>query len=415
MRLAHTAARLGKWKIENEKGEIFRADHWADLKHMEGGRVVQEEIGETLAPIITLEKELGAGSFGRVFACKIQMPDGSVEGHVVKVPGKLMDAGVLYVDSETNELVVQNNNTEKEQMKNQLAVEFQREFESFEKIYEPRSFWMKHKGGLRGENIDTDDFQSMQAEMRKLNMEPGRKHIHEYLHFDGNIPAIVSSLCDDTLENIRSKNLEWFRVTAHHGVVQPSHTWVRVATELANAVEYITKQGFVHTDIKPANVLVVVSGKGPSGFTCKLSDFGEVMADQTTDSIKTGYTPFFTPQNWPVQPVARMEPVTLAVYGFAATAAALMDIPQTREWPLYVGQFFDQDLAYMRERHPFGNVLFPAINDRDFVTGEYAQRNKKWFYIAAILNLNYAMERCNRRTDLLSGFLDASADFRNKQ
>ena len=98
--IAKTSARLGKWRM----GEAQVRD-WAELAHDQEGEIFQEEIGEDLASIITLEKELGAGSFGRVFACNISMPDGTVEEHVVKVPGDFFKSGVLRVDPQTHQLI----------------------------------------------------------------------------------------------------------------------------------------------------------------------------------------------------------------------------------------------------------------------------------------------------------------------
>jgi serine/threonine protein kinase len=46
---------------------------------------------------------------------------------------------------------------------------------------------------------------------------------------------------------------------------------VRLLSEVLEALHYAHSQGFVHRDVKPANVLVT---RGQNGATCKLADFG---------------------------------------------------------------------------------------------------------------------------------------------
>jgi serine/threonine protein kinase len=421
--VAKTSARLGKWHIQDESGAKVGGSvrHWHDLRWDPAAghrRIVQEEIGEQLAPIITLAQELGAGSFGRVFACNIRMPNQAVERHVIKLPRKLFQAGVLSVDANTRELIT---GPDHQNLTPQLRADFQHEFENFVKIYEGQNYFENFGSGRRGQVESADHWEGLQREMARLNMHEGRKHIHEYLHFDAAIPAIVSSFCFNTLENVRRENPGWFGVDiADNGVtVRTTFTFMRVARELALAVDYIHSRGYVHTDIKPANILVVLESGDratAANFTCKLSDFGEIMENKPTTVMTTGYTPFYTPPEWPERaPV--LEPSTFAIYGVAATIAALLHFPRyaqtITQWPLFIGTHFKDDMQRLRtygvpgiER--LGRLLFPAISDDLYRKGIYKRANAQWEPIAKILQLDYRLECGRKRNELLRNVISST-------
>jgi serine/threonine protein kinase len=395
-KIGKTSARLGKWRM----GDALVRD-WAELNHDQEGEIHQEEIGEDLASIITLEKELGAGSFGRVFACDIQMPDGTVEKHVVKVPGALMKSGALSVDPQTHQLISMPTNTA---ALVEIRTNFRREFESFENIYEPTSFVQEFAGGKRGYFKDAQALRRLKEERAILDRHPGRQHIHEYLHFDAQIPAIVSSFCTDTLDGVREKHSDWFSVQCfmQQNIMRTTPTWNRITKELANAVDYIHSRGYVHTDIKPANVLVV--GNTRDTFSCKLSDFGEIMRNEPAREMTTGYTPFFTPPAWPQKAGHRqfLEPATFADYGFAATAVALLHFKGLDRWPLYAKSHLEYDIALLRQQK-LGQFVFPSL-----WTDVYAKKNPLWTHILSILSLDYSTVCYSRdpTANYLRNFID---------
>ena len=70
------------------------------------------------------------------------------------------------------------------------------------------------------------------------------------------------------MEYVAGTDALW--VLKHHGCLRINHA-VQMACQVLEALQYAHTQGFVHRDVKPANLLL--SGQ-PGLVTCKLADFG---------------------------------------------------------------------------------------------------------------------------------------------
>ena len=146
---------------------------------------------------------------------------------------------------------------------------FLNEVQNFERIYETDFQLAKFKGAKRATDISDSDLLLMQDQLHKLKLHPGRKHIHQILHFDKDIPAILSERCNGTLHTLRTSRPGLFEC-----IPDLSPTWKKVGHELASAIQYIESRGMVHIDIKPGNVFFVWDPANKTQPIVKLGDFG---------------------------------------------------------------------------------------------------------------------------------------------
>jgi serine/threonine protein kinase len=416
-----TKARFGDWSLINEREGttvVSGAKHWYDLTYAgeinHSIKAVQEEYVNPVQ--ITVQKTITHN----VLACIFHDDDDTKKEYLVKVPSHMIqpDVGIIQVDPDSHELKVDynkikaNNNASCVQ---RLRDSLLNEFKKFEALTEPHSFVFKFGGGLRGNNINMMQLKEMQEDAMKMQFltHPGRLYIHEYLHYNREIPAIISSYCCDNMQCIRDRYPSWFEVQITNPYsVQVSSTWLLVAEQLAQALAYILSRGLVHMNINPSNILVASSCSEQltsPHFICKLSNFEHLQVNKPVDEINT--LSFFSPPEWPAKQWY-MRPSTLSIYQFAAVMASLLHIPLLSTWPLFSGRRFKNDMEHLRTHvdnriQIWGKTLFPFIQDEVYSKGHYAKHNRIWHPVATILNRDYTLECQFQRSDLLSNFLTA--------
>lgn len=86
--------------------------------------------------------------------------------------------------------------------------------------------------------------------VRRFRAHPGYAHLHQILHFDARLPALVSARADGTVRDIMTRTperLDW-------------DLWATIARHVGSALQFIEERApIVHLDIKPENVFFHVS------------------------------------------------------------------------------------------------------------------------------------------------------------
>jgi serine/threonine protein kinase len=342
-----TAVYLGRWGAQQEWD-------YANLQDDEDG-VVDQELIHKLSDQMVMGELVGSGGFGRVFHCTLlALPrNGEYGGDhklVVKLPKSLLRWRWIRVRrqqlldfeppdmpgarpeqvAETEQLILDDIH--------RARYDFVGEVQNFEQIYEPEYLHTTFGGGKRavGANL-----RLMKEQLRRLQLEPGRRFIHRIVHFDPDIPAILSERCDGTLAQLRETRPNLFRSTP-----ELSPTWEKVAYELGSAIEYISSRNMVHVDIKPGNVLFVWEQQQQP--MVKLGDFGicvqktgPVRYDTANwDEIPLG-TRRYAPKGWPDRVETddvkargvTLDAERLSFAEYAITMVRMLYVPEAPEWP----------------------------------------------------------------------------------
>ncbi len=325
MQVAKTGAYLGKWGGKAWAFEQLRED-----------KADQEPLPD-LIYLLKMGKSLGHGSFGAIFRCEISAYDGN-KNLVIKLPQSLIDLdGFKITDKLAINAVGKPHYLRMKLIKSlrKAQNEFYAEVKNFEKIYET-VYQVEHFGGAR--RAINADLQTMRSELRVLDLAVGRKYIHQILHFDPDIPAIISERCDGSLKQLRTRRPRMFLCTP-----ELSTTWEKIGFELGSAIDYIGSRGMVHVDIKPANVFYVWQNRQP---VVKLGDFGLCHPKEgpvfygaaNWQNIPCG-TPKYSPRDWPH--VDKFEKygrtVDAEVLSHAQFAICMLHIlysPEATDWPL---------------------------------------------------------------------------------
>jgi hypothetical protein len=382
-----THARIGPWR--DDCG--LEKEHWAD-EGLSGQLEQLELFARGVADSVRLRGELGSGADATVFLCTLRR----VGDVALKLPKPLLDAEYLRF-SPNGFLIVDRRKRPSDAVLETALMALTREFEWFESIYEPAAFFRRFHGGQRGHDIGADELRVMRAELASLERHPGRAHIHEFLHFDAGIPAILSEPCDGDLRGLREAHAELFAFDAP--------AWRQVAVELASAMHYMRTMGAVHVDLKLDNVLYVGHS---SAFTCKITDFGHCFADAlTTEGV--GGAGYYCPMSWPHAPDAVVHPLALSVYNYAALLSELLYLREVR-WPVHDFCFEAALSSLRRSSREVAGEFFPTYVDAD-----YERAHPAWFRMALVLTLDYRTEACFPQFEHVEAFVSALSPVSHKK
>jgi len=289
MQVAKTGAYLGKWTGNGSQSS------W-EFNQLKEDKADQEPLPD-LIDTLKMGKSLGHGFFGAVFRCEMATYDGNKK-LVIKLPQNLIDLdGFKITDKLAINAVGKPHYLRMKLLKSLRKAQnaFYEEVKNFEKIYET-AYQIEHFGGAR--RAINADLQTMRSELQALDLTVGRKYIHQILHFDPDIPAIISERCDGSLEQLRSQRPLMFLC-----IPELSTIWEKIGFELGSAIDYIGSRDMVHVDIKPANVFYVWQNRQP---VVKLGDFGLCHPKEgpvfygaaNWRNIPCG-TPKYSPRDWP--------------------------------------------------------------------------------------------------------------------
>ena len=357
----------------------------------------QENLPFDLLPCIKLKTQsLGKGGFGVVYRCSLTLPHRRLKNYVIKLPKTFMNAGKYEI---VDGGYIRDTGTAVSAATEDAAKNnFETEMVWFEKIYEPHTFWTRFGGGMRGNGIQLPELLAMQAADMQLARHPGRQHIHRYVHFDLEIPAIFSEVCDGTLHDLREHHRDWF---ISQSPQQMAPAWLTVGMQLASGVGYMLQQNVAHCDIKPANILYQLRAAAfpnepeSARLVCKISDFGICHDTAAMRFVKPGGTTYYQPPSWPNGQGMFMSSMT--VFNVMCTMAELLagehvpDWPYTMAWQGRGSSMVADCNTLCRARNvdtkAFGDAFFPFPLAN---AAEYDARNGAWGPVAFILNSNFA-------------------------
>ena len=377
----HTGVYLGKWRTVDGLQEDWEYENLLPSP----GNIIEQIPLAPLLPQLIMGAKLGGGGSGQVFQCYLMTSysgDTGLKPLVVKLYTKLIASKLLRVEQGKPIMVVNPRNDKRfapmtETCFKYFEIENAKLFKAaslslflevlnFQSIYETDFQLAKFRGAERVTDISDSDLLLMQDQLRKLKLHPGRKHIHQILHFDKVIPAILSERCDGTLRTLRISKPALFEC-----IPELSPTWKKVGHELASAIQYIESRDMVHVDIKPSNVFFVWAEGQP---IVKLGDFGLCRTKQgpvtyiknSSNKLPLGDKTCI-PKGWPKNKfdfdnTITLNAETLCHAEFAVTMFRILYVPQAPTWPdTYC--VIEDEIDQVSSQFEWGQLLFSHDNN----------------------------------------------------
>ena len=266
---------------------------------------------------LKLDRLLGAGSFGAAFSCTT--PEGET-GWVVKVPASEVRDEVVaalnnnrrmakkkkatrsvraFLYSQAGRqpyvlkqclIVAPDDERAARRKRERIVDDFREECANAEQILEPALFVQSHTTGRPPDELDLARYQALVRAVERHRSHCGYAHLHQIVHFEPSIPALLSERATGTLDELYAgmraaarRNFsssaapaasaapaEGLEYAVGSGIAPPY--WTRLAAQVADAVHFLLHfTPLSHLDIKPANILYKGSADAPH---CLLSDYG---------------------------------------------------------------------------------------------------------------------------------------------
>ena len=345
------------------------------------------------------------GSSGVVYKCAITLANGNrMQNLVIKLPSRLLQTQVLSIHREDGLLI--KTLTDKELATQESAVRsLKHEFEIFEMLWEPRRFTALFGGGALGQHLPKHSLRLMQQELKEMKALPGRRHIHEYLHFDADIPMILTELCDGNLWDLRAHQKPLFL-----GLDHPTSLVMRLGLQIAYAMSYMREQNVVHTDMKLENVFYK-RDPHTREIVAKVSDFGGCPSnDGPRVGLRFSQTIFYTPIDFPREKDLR-DPMALSVYEFAVLMCEMLAFTGQSDWPPHLpwGQAtarFATEIDQWLDPHNEKKMIRSNFMPHE-VTSAYRAAHPLWQHMADILCIDYSKQATNGHFEHIEKFIDA--------
>ena len=236
------------------------------------GLYSQPDVATLLEQQCTVGKKLGEGSFGAAFLVERtsewpQDPEG--KAWVVKLPRTMLVRNIFgkslaeAVRPHVNAKVLRD-----------AQADFEKECRNAEAILDPpylqelrQTHARMSSPGSRLQDLTLEERTRLAEATLDWRAPPGYAHLHPLLHYDPNVPMLISARAIGTLSDTRIE--QKFRIDGGNARDPPE--WRRVAEHLSAAVAFLNDHTrMAHMDIKPDNVFVVEAEQ----LVYRLGDYG---------------------------------------------------------------------------------------------------------------------------------------------
>ena len=253
---------------------------------------------------------------------------------VVKLPRLLVDEEAAARHCTLDEAVSWE--TEDYALADTMQADFTAECRNAEAILDPpylRQLNPSRSPGQGYSDLTLAQRQRLEEATRTWRSTPGCDHVHTVLHFDPDVPLLLSERAEGSLIDLRERWQSAFAVTRR--TTRDPPLWRDLlGRQLGAAVGFIlTHAPIAHLDIKPGNLLYTM--RSPGVFHLQLSDFGlcapkSERATLVTDEVRPHFcgTPPYIPEiqhrGW-----TRLFPTnqTLSLFQYFATALGCLSVP----------------------------------------------------------------------------------------
>ena len=184
---------------------------------------------------------------------------------------------------------------------------FKQEFSNAERILEPKYVRILRRNKKKNERRDDDDDNSEASDgendsrihtedayvgeplvdlngneyfellyqIHIFQAHPGYAHLHQVLHLDMSIPAIISEPAHGSLLSLSTDPAVNGALHFRSNATDVPPLWLCIAHQVAMALQFMDeKTPLVHVDLKPDNILYRGDPRRPSHFCCLVSDYG---------------------------------------------------------------------------------------------------------------------------------------------
>jgi len=409
----------GKFYEDTEQHFTYTAQHWGDLpiptnlQETSDKQFIpvarQLQVCDNLITRVTIldnGRPLGKGGYGIAYKCSVKIGTNAMKTNLVlKLPRTMVESRCLIIHPENNRLYEEYQHPRTTAMYNEALENFKAEFRWFEKIWEPPEYIESLEIGGLGEDIEIDTMKKHQAKLIEMKQHPGRPYIHEYLHFDRGIPAILTELCDGNLWNLRRNEPALFFYNDMNCDNVQSMT-LQLGWQIANAIDYMRTMDVVNTDLKLENIFYKRSSHDE--IICKISDFGFCADIGVQQDVPLGCTRFYRPATYPSM-ASRRNPMGLCVYEFAVLMCELLAFRDVPEWPPHVSNSFRAEDTYQQEVDSWRNSQKGQILSNFMpsnVTFAYEQKHPIWKHIARILLIDFRREAHKSHFNHIQTFIE---------
>lgn len=233
-------------------------------------------------------------------------------------------------------------------------------------------------------------------EAQTMKQHPGYHHIHKILHFDRDIPCVISEICDGSVNEL-NKTYTANEARAYfghfHNVMKygssirqsvMSKEWLSLAYQVGQALLYMESRGLAHLDIKMDNIFYKHIPFGKHGaFTYYLSDFGLCAPIQTpvADVYPIAFHCCHTFNSKYALTQKPYMPYPISIYLY------LVMLIMTLEWTVS-GGYHDISIQYIRNIKNIEECILEY-----YLTYSYNQHMR--FFLSYLYNINKDYKQLN--------------------
>jgi hypothetical protein len=276
-----------------------------------------------------LGERLSNGTFGTAFRMvrdEADIHDDLASEWVIKLPNALLSQ-TLRTKKRPRDVFIDDalDMNAAAGLRNEAVAYFRAEFHNAEAILEPPLFHHLNPNGGRIRAMNERDWLRLIERRNYWRSLEGYEHLHPVLHFDADLPALISERADGTLADWRcevaAQPLLELRPSG-----RPPVEWQAIARQIASAVAFILAcTPKAHVDIKPENVFYIRGGGRVP--LLQLGDYGlcKPKDDAVGRDLWNGTRPY-NPEQIPGK-VARLTYGAQSIFQLAATLFSVLRVP----------------------------------------------------------------------------------------